>query len=89
MDEKTSATITLITGGQRSGKSRFALKLAAEFSVNPVYLATARKWDEEFEERIERHRSDRGDHWRTIEEEKYISRFDLKGETVVLDCVTL
>lgn len=81
--------IIVITGGQRSGKSSFAQQLAREFSSEPVYLATARQWDQDFEKRIARHRSDRGDAWRTVEEDKHISRPDLTGHTVVLDCITL
>ncbi|OPZ53936.1 MAG: Bifunctional adenosylcobalamin biosynthesis protein CobP [Bacteroidetes bacterium ADurb.BinA012] len=81
--------IIVITGGQRSGKSSFAQQLARGFSSEPVYLATARQWDQDFEKRIARHRSDRGDAWRTVEEEKHISRPDLTGQTVVLDCITL
>jgi adenosylcobinamide kinase/adenosylcobinamide-phosphate guanylyltransferase len=83
------AEITFITGGQRSGKSRFAQQLAQERSESPVYLATARVWDEDFEKRIKRHQSDRGEQWTTIEEEKELSKSDLSGKTVVLDCITL
>ena len=39
--------ITLITGGQRSGKSSFAERMALSLSDNPVYIATSRIWDEE------------------------------------------
>jgi len=83
------ADITFITGGTRSGKSSFAQKLAEESSVNPFYLATARVWDDDFKARIERHQSDRGEHWKTIEEEKELGKLELDGKTVVLDCVTL
>lgn len=83
------AGITFITGGQRSGKSSYAQRLAEEKSVNPVYLATARIWDDEFEKRIERHKNDRGSRWITIEEEKHLSKLDLKGRVVLLDCITL
>ncbi|MFA7494110.1 MAG: bifunctional adenosylcobinamide kinase/adenosylcobinamide-phosphate guanylyltransferase, partial [Proteiniphilum sp.] len=62
--------IIFITGGQRSGKSRFAQELAEYFSANPIYLATARHWDDDFEQRIRRHQTDRGEQWETIEEEK-------------------
>lgn len=81
--------IIFITGGQRSGKSRYAQELAEKFSATPVYLATARHWDDDFEERIRRHQADRGDKWTTIEEEKTLSRLHLSGKTVLLDCVTL
>ena len=80
---------TFITGGQRSGKSSFAQKLAESASVNPIYLATARKWDEDFEKRIKRHQADRGNQWLTIEEEKELGKLEMEGKTVVLDCITL
>ena len=81
--------IVLITGGQRSGKSDYAQRLALELSDCPVYLATSRVWDEEFRERVRRHQRDRGAQWTNIEEEKYISKCDLKGRVVVIDCITL
>ena len=83
------ARITFITGGARSGKSRFAQQLAEQRSQTPIYLATARIWDDDFAERINRHKSDRGAHWTTVEEEKQLSKHDLFGKTVVLDCITL
>ena len=82
-------SITLITGGQRSGKSSFAQRLALERSESPVYIATSRVWDDEHRRRIERHRADRGPQWTNIEEEKHPSVHDLGGRTVVVDCVTL
>jgi len=81
--------IYYITGGTRSGKSSYAQKLALELSGNPVYLATARKWDADFEDRIKRHQQDRDERWEDIEEEKYPSKLGLKGRVIVLDCVTL
>jgi len=84
------AYIHLITGGQRSGKSRYAESLAKEASEHPVYLATSRVWDDDFKKRIERHQRDRGDEWVNVEEEKAISTVDFSaGSTVVLDCITL
>lgn len=85
MDKK----IVLITGGQRSGKSGYAQRLALSLSSRPVYLATSRIWDEEFRQRVERHQRDRGPEWTNIEEEKYLSRHDVVGRVVVIDCVTL
>lgn len=81
--------IMLITGGQRSGKSRYAQDLALSLTPNPVYLATSRIWDEEFRQRVLRHQADRGPEWTNIEEEKLLSRHDLTGRVVVIDCVTL
>ena len=81
--------IILITGGQRSGKSSHAEELALSLSPNPVYVATAKIWDEEFRERVRRHQERRGPQWTNIEEEMYLSRHDLTGRVAVIDCVTL
>ena len=81
--------IILITGGQRSGKSRQAEELALSLSANPIYLATAHIWDDEFRDRVRKHQERRGPQWTNIEEEKYLSRHDLTGRVVVIDCVTL
>ena len=81
--------VVLITGGSRSGKSSYAEKMALELSSNPVYLATARIWDEEFRERVRRHQARRGPQWTNLEEEKDLSRHDLTGRVVVVDCLTL
>ena len=81
--------IILITGGQRSGKSVYAEKLALSLSDNPVYLATAHIWDDEFKERVRKHQERRGEQWTNIEEEKYLSRHDIYNKVIVIDCVTL
>ena len=81
--------IILITGGQRSGKSRQAEELALSLADNPVYVATAHIWDEEFRERVRKHQERRGPQWTNIEEEKYLSPHDLTGRVAVVDCVTL
>lgn len=81
--------IYYITGGERSGKSRYAQQLALELSGNPVYIATARNWDGDFQKRIERHQKERDERWTSIEEEKYLNKIDLKGKVAVVDCVTL
>lgn len=81
--------IIFITGGARSGKSRYAQQLALQLSNNPVYVATARHWDDDFEKRIQRHQSERDERWTSIEEEKHISGLSFAGKVVVMDCVTL
>lgn len=81
--------IILITGGQRSGKSSKAEELALSLSANPVYLATAHIWDDEFRERVRKHQERRGPQWTNIEEEIHLSHHDLSGRVVVIDCVTL
>jgi adenosylcobinamide kinase/adenosylcobinamide-phosphate guanylyltransferase len=81
--------LVFITGGARSGKSRYAQQLALQLSSNPVYLATARRWDDDFEKRIQRHQAERDERWTSIEEEKNISGLALSGKVIVMDCVTL
>lgn len=61
----------LITGGARSGKSRFAERYASCLGAGGVYVATSRIWDEEMRERAALHRADReqsGFPWETVEE---------------------
>lgn len=81
--------IILITGGQRSGKSTKAEELALSLSTNPIYVATAHVWDEEFRERVIKHQERRGPQWTNIEEETALSKHDLTGRVAVVDCVTL
>lgn len=81
--------IYLVTGGERSGKSSYAQNVALELSQNPMYVATARKWDGDFQKRIDRHQSERDENWTNIEEEKNLSEIDFKGKVAVVDCVTL
>jgi adenosylcobinamide kinase / adenosylcobinamide-phosphate guanylyltransferase len=83
------SNIIFITGGQRSGKSRYAQQLAEGLTDRPIYLATARVWDDDFKARIHRHRSDRGEHWQTVEEEKRLGRLVFEKRVVLLDCITL
>ena len=81
--------IILITGGQRSGKSSYAQKLALKLSPNPVYLATSRVWDDEHRQRILRHQAERGAQWTNLEEEKTLSKQSVENRVVVIDCMTL
>jgi adenosylcobinamide kinase/adenosylcobinamide-phosphate guanylyltransferase len=88
-EDKETAHLIFITGGARSGKSRHAQELALGRSERPVYVATARLWDDEFRGRVERHRQERDERWTSIEEEKWLSRLPLEGKVVVIDCITL
>lgn len=81
--------IILITGGERSGKSSYAEERAQQMDPNPVYLATARIWDEEFRLRIRMHQERRGTHWINIEEPENLSQHTFTGHTVLVDCLTL
>jgi len=81
--------ITLITGGARSGKSSYAQQLALQLSNNPVYVATAKQWDDDFKKRIQRHQQERDDRWASVEEQKNISGLSLENKVAVIDCITL
>ena len=81
--------IVLVTGGTRSGKSRYAQQRAKQLHTTPVYVATARVWDDDFKQRIVRHQQERGPEWTNRETEKYISALPLGDKVVVIDCVTL
>ena len=84
--------ITLILGGARSGKTAHALAAAEASGRGLVMIATAEALDAEMEERIARHRAERGPRWRTLE-----APLDLAAalahvsaeETAVVDCLTL
>lgn len=79
----------LITGGERSGKSGYGQDLALSLSKNPMYVATARNWDGDFQKRIDRHQKDRDENWVNIEKEKHLSEIDFSGKVAMVDCVTL
>ena len=85
-------SITLVLGGARSGKSRFAQKLAALHS--PVaFVATAQPSDEEMKRKIERHKADRPAKWVTIEEplllDKVLQERAPRFPLLLVDCLTL
>lgn len=81
--------IVFVTGGARSGKSSYAQNLALSLSPNPVYVATAKNWGGDFDDRIKRHQRDRGREWVSIEVEKEVSKADIENKVCVIDCVTL
>lgn len=84
---------TLILGGARSGKSRFAQQLAEGEKGRLIYIATAGAYDAEMAERVERHRQDRGERWETVEEQiglaGVIERCSSDGAVLLVDCLTL
>ncbi len=81
--------IYLITGGQRSGKSTYAERLALHLTDKPIYMATAHIWDDEFAERVRLHQQRRVPEWTNIEEDIQLSRHDVHGRVVLVDCCTL
>ncbi len=84
--------ITLILGGARSGKSRYAESVVARFPPPWLYVATAEPLDDEMAARIATHRARRGAGWRDVEAPR-----DLAGAladatadgAVLVDCLTL
>ncbi|MDI6774701.1 MAG: bifunctional adenosylcobinamide kinase/adenosylcobinamide-phosphate guanylyltransferase [Verrucomicrobiota bacterium] len=84
--------VCLVTGGTRSGKSRFALERALRYSKR-AFIATGLALDDEMRERIARHRAERADAFVTFEEPAELARairaIPAGTEVVVVDCLTL
>lgn len=86
--------ITFVTGGARSGKSRYALEIAADPRYHrPVFIATAEPFDAEMEDRIQRHREERDSRFFTIEEPVDLAgalrRLPPGTDVVIIDCLTV
>lgn len=84
--------LILLIGGARSGKSALAVELAAASTADVVFIATARRTDGDMAARIDRHRDERPDHWRTLEVPldlpAALAASDL-SDTVIIDCLSL
>jgi adenosylcobinamide kinase/adenosylcobinamide-phosphate guanylyltransferase len=90
--ELPSNPVTLVLGGARSGKSRFAEGLLANAAPR-TYLATAEPGDAEMAARIAAHRARRGAGWTTLEAPlelvPALRRASAAGGGVLVDCLTL
>ena len=84
--------LIFVTGGARSGKSRFAEQRALALGpAGRTYLATAQTLDEEMRARVERHRAERDAGWTVVEEPLHAAR-GVRGATtplILLDCLSL
>lgn len=85
--------IILVTGGARSGKSRYAELRAEELGGRRLYIATAEAKDKEMAQRIAEHKKRRGNDWTTIEEPMELSSVLLaqrsRTDCALVDCVTI
>jgi adenosylcobinamide kinase/adenosylcobinamide-phosphate guanylyltransferase len=85
--------ILLITGGARSGKSKYAEQRAEELGARRLYIATAEAKDEEMAQRIAEHKKRRGNDWATVEEPVELSAALLaqrgRIDCALVDCLTI
>lgn len=89
----SKASLTLIIGGARAGKSAYAVELATALGRPTLYVATAEAIDPEMKRRIRRHRAQRPQTWRTLEAPlefaRRIATEAEAGSTVIVDCLTV
>jgi adenosylcobinamide kinase/adenosylcobinamide-phosphate guanylyltransferase len=92
MQESDRKTTTLVLGGARSGKSRWAQALAGK-AERVAYVATAQARDAEMREKIRRHQEDRPRHWQTLEEPLDLAHALLDNaahfDLMLVDCLTV
>lgn len=85
--------LTLVLGGARSGKSRYAEDLVLKLRPPWVYVATAEALDEEMRLRIAEHAARRGEGWQTVEApielHAAIMAHGSAGKVLLVDCLTL
>lgn len=88
-----SRKLVLVLGGDRSGKSQFAVTMASRISSQVLFVATAEPGDEEMRQRIQAHKRTRPAHWRTLEVPTGIGarliREIKNQEVVIIDCLGL
>lgn len=85
-------TLTLLTGGARSGKSALAVRRAARSGLPVVFVATGEARDDEMADRIARHREERPEGWTTVEAPHDLVdavRVLPPDHVVIVDCLSL
>ena len=84
--------VWFVTGGARSGKSRFAERLAANTGLDVVYVATMEPLDAELQHRVAQHRASRPASWRTVEAPRDPAgalQLAAPAACVLVDCLSL
>ncbi|MFA5900333.1 MAG: bifunctional adenosylcobinamide kinase/adenosylcobinamide-phosphate guanylyltransferase [Hyphomicrobium sp.] len=82
--------LTLVLGGARSGKSRYAEQLLMQVPGPWAYVATAEALDEEMRDRIAHHRNRRDERWQTRDAPIELAQaLDQLPGPVLVDCLTL
>ncbi|NVM23048.1 MAG: bifunctional adenosylcobinamide kinase/adenosylcobinamide-phosphate guanylyltransferase [Desulfobacterales bacterium] len=85
--------VLFVTGGCRSGKSKFALEWADGRFNQKVFMATCCATDDEMQQRIKEHQKARGPEWQTVEVStalpEAVASYGSKGDVILIDCLTL
>jgi adenosylcobinamide kinase / adenosylcobinamide-phosphate guanylyltransferase len=85
--------LLLVTGGSRSGKSRYAVERARLWGSRVLYVATCQPADDEMRERVRRHQAERPASWVTVEPGSHvlpaIQEQGPRADGILLDCLTL
>jgi adenosylcobinamide kinase/adenosylcobinamide-phosphate guanylyltransferase len=87
------AHLLMVTGGTRSGKSRYAVEHASAWGSRVLYVATCQPADDEMRERVRRHQAERPSTWTTCEPGSnvlpVIQEQGPSADGILLDCLTL
>ena len=85
--------LVFVTGGTRSGKSRYAQSRVEAYPGDLLYVATAEARDAEMTQRVEKHKNERGERWRSLEEPLFLAerlpQATAGCAAILLDCLTL
>lgn len=87
-----SPGLHLISGGARSGKSRFAVELAQQKGMKRLFIATSQAWDDEMQERIRLHKIERQNLFHTLEVPLFLDQAlesQALYDVILIDCLTL